>query len=87
VSFAQGVDHFIYDATFTPEEYEAGRRGWGHSTWLEGTKLAREACMRTLYLSHLNPEYPDKAIDELARLAQERFPRTRAAREEFKISL
>jgi phosphoribosyl 1,2-cyclic phosphodiesterase len=87
VSFAQGVGHFIYDATFTPEDYETGKRGWGHSTWLEGTKLAREACVGTLYLSHLNPEYPDKTIDELARLARERFPRTRAAREGFKKAL
>ncbi|MCJ7612236.1 MAG: MBL fold metallo-hydrolase [Candidatus Aminicenantes bacterium] len=83
-AFAQGAGHFIYDATFTPQDYEVGKRGWGHSTWLEGTKLARAACVGTLYLSHLNPEYPDKTIDELVRLAREEFPRTRAAREGWK---
>jgi len=85
--FARGADHFIYDATFTPEDYENGKRGWGHSTWRAGTELAREACVGTLYLSHLNPEYPDKVIDELARQAREKFPRTRAAREGMKKAL
>lgn len=84
LDFIRGVDHFIYDATFTPEDYENGKRGWGHSTWRAGTALAREACVGTLYLSHLNPEYPDTLIDEIVRKARESFPRTRAAREGLK---
>jgi len=79
--FAGGADLFIYDATFTPGEYEAEKRGWGHSTWLEGTKLARKARVGTLVLSHLNPEYSDRALGELVRLARQKFARTRAARE------
>jgi phosphoribosyl 1,2-cyclic phosphodiesterase len=86
-SFAREADIFVYDAMFTPEEYEAGRQGWGHSTWLEGTKLAQEAGVRKLYLSHYNPDHSDKQIDEFVSLAREKFPQTYEAMEGLKISL
>lgn len=85
--FARGADRFIYDATFTPREYEDGKRGWGHSTWLEGTKLARAAGVRALVLSHLNPDHADKALAEMERLARAELPGTRAAREGWKVTL
>lgn len=73
VSFAHGVDVLIYDATFTPEEYESGKRGWGHSTWLEGIKIARKARVQNLYLSHFNPDHSDSQIDEILFLAKKKF--------------
>lgn len=79
--FASGSDIFVYDATFTPAEYQSGRIGWGHSTWLEGTKLAQEAGVKKLFLSHLNPDHQDHQIDEILSLSQERFAETYAARE------
>jgi ribonuclease BN (tRNA processing enzyme) len=85
--FARGATLFVYDATFTPAEYEAKRRGWGHSTWLEGTKLAREAAVGTLVLGHLNPDYADKTLAGIERLARAGFRRTRAAREGWKTTL
>ncbi len=86
-AFAREASIFIYDATYTPEEYEAGKRGWGHSTWLEGTKLGREAGVGTLILSHLNPDHSDRTLDGIERLARKEFPRTRAAREGWKKTL
>jgi len=82
-SFAHDADILVYDATYTPEEYESGKSGWGHSTWLEGTKLAREAGVKKLYLSHLNPDHSDKKIDGILSLARENFSNTDIAREEF----
>jgi phosphoribosyl 1,2-cyclic phosphodiesterase len=79
--FSAGADILVYDATFTPDEYEAGRVGWGHSTWLEGTKLAKQAGVKKLFLSHLNPDHLDSQIDELVSLAHEKFPETYVARE------
>lgn len=79
--FADGSDMLVYDATFTPAEYEGGKVGWGHSTWLEGTKLARGAGVKNLYLSHLNPSHEDSQVDEIVSLAQERFPATFGAME------
>lgn len=82
VSFVRGAEILIYDATYTPEEYESGRRGWGHSTWLEGTKIAREAGVRGLYLSHFNPDHSDNKIDAFISQACEKWPQTYGAREE-----
>ncbi|MFC2169414.1 MBL fold metallo-hydrolase [Acidobacteriota bacterium] len=82
-SFAQGSDIFVYDATYTPEEYDSGRRGWGHSTWLEGTKLAREAAVGNLCLSHFNPFHTDKQIENIISAAKEEFSCACGAKEEF----
>jgi phosphoribosyl 1,2-cyclic phosphodiesterase len=79
--FAAGSDIFVYDATYTPVEYRSGRMGWGHSTWLEGTKLAKEAGVKNLYLSHWNPDHQDTRIDEIVSEAREKFPQTFGARE------
>lgn len=85
--FAQEADILVYDAMYTPEEYESSRRGWGHSTWLEGTKIAKEARVRNLYLSHFSPDYSDEQIDEIIALAREKFSRSHGAREEFKLTV
>jgi ribonuclease BN (tRNA processing enzyme) len=87
VAFARGADFLVYDATFTPEEYSDRRRGWGHSTWLEGTKIAGEAGIGTLCLSHFNPDYPDKLLDEMVSRARRKFRSTVGAREGLKIVL
>jgi phosphoribosyl 1,2-cyclic phosphodiesterase len=79
-AFIQKTTYFVYDATFTPEEY-ATRQGWGHSTWLEGTKLARRAGVRHLVLSHLNPDHDDKQVGRMVKQAQKEFRRTSAAQE------
>jgi phosphoribosyl 1,2-cyclic phosphodiesterase len=83
VSFARGADILIYDGMFTPEEYESGRQGWGHSTWLEGTKVAQEAGVGKLYLSHFNPDHSDKQIGKILSLARKKFGKTYGAREDF----
>ena len=80
VGFIRGADFLIYDAMFTPEEY-LKRQGWGHSTWLEGTRLARAAGAKNLVLSHFSPEHTDSRVDEIVRLAKKKFPKTTAARE------
>ncbi len=79
-AFLQGATYFIYDTMFTPREYLT-RQGWGHSTWLEGTKLARRAGVKRLVLSHFNPDHNDARVAELVRLARKEFPRTMPARE------
>ncbi len=71
----------MYDSTFTPDEYRLDRMGWGHSTWLEGTKLAKQAGVKKLFLSHLNPDHQDSQIDEIVSLAREKFVNTFVAME------
>jgi phosphoribosyl 1,2-cyclic phosphodiesterase len=81
VDFTSGADTFVYDATFTPEEYEDGKRGWGHSTWLEGTKIAEAAQVKNLILSHFNPDHSDADVDQIISQAKEKFPNTSGAAE------
>ncbi len=83
--FAADASHFVCDATFTPDEYANGKRGWGHSTWLEGTRLAAAAGARDLLLSHLNPDHGDDLVDGLAASAREHFARTSAARQGLRL--
>jgi phosphoribosyl 1,2-cyclic phosphodiesterase len=85
-SFIKGVGCFVYDAFFTPKEY-LRRQGWGHSTWLEGTKLARQSGVRRLILSHLNPDHNDRQIDGMVRQARKEFLRTFAARERMRLKI
>ncbi|MDQ6758435.1 MAG: MBL fold metallo-hydrolase, partial [Acidobacteriota bacterium] len=64
VEYAQGADVLVYDAQYTPEEYEQ-RRGWGHSTWLEGAKVAKEAGVKQLVLFHHDPGHDDEHVARL----------------------
>jgi phosphoribosyl 1,2-cyclic phosphodiesterase len=78
--YAHNSDILIYDAQYTPEEYES-HRGWGHSTWLEGVKLAREAKVGQLILFHHDPLRTDAQLEAIVRKAQAEFSNTIAARE------
>ena len=83
---AQGADVLIYDAQYTPEEHES-RQGWGHGTWLEGTRVARDAGVKQLVLFHHDPSHDDDFVDGLVQQAREEFPNTIGAREGECISL
>ncbi len=84
-AFAEDADALVYDATYTPAEYEAGKRGWGHSTWLAGTALAAAARVKTLVLSHFNPDHTDADIDRIREAARERLPGTLAAAQALRL--
>ncbi|MCJ7681711.1 MAG: MBL fold metallo-hydrolase [Candidatus Aminicenantes bacterium] len=79
-AFAEQADALVCDATFSPIEYCRDRQGWGHSTWLEGTKLAGAASVKKLYLSHFNPEHEDGRIRRFIREARRHFKSTDGAR-------
>jgi phosphoribosyl 1,2-cyclic phosphodiesterase len=81
VRHAAGADILIYDAAYTDQEIRHGRKGWGHSTWREGVKVARAAGVRTLLLFHHEPSRDDRALAAIERTAQRQFRRTWAARE------
>jgi len=85
VDFVQGAACLVYDAMFTPQEYDSGRRGWGHSTWLEGTRIARRSGVQKLLLSHMNPDHSDTRVRAIRRLAQKEFPGSDCAREGMRL--
>ncbi len=84
---AAGADIFINDAQFTPEQLETTRKGWGHSSWLEGAKVARQAEAKTLVLFHHDPDSTDRMVDAILRQAREEFDSVFAASEGMVVTL
>jgi len=93
VKLAQGADLFIYDAQYTPEEYagSAGtggaKKGWGHSTFEEGAKIAKLAGAKRLVLFHHDPIQNDAAVRDKERRAKAQFDDVIAAHEGLEIDL
>ena len=87
VRFSEGADYLIYDATYQVAEYESLRRGWGHSTWAEGARIATELGVRKLILFHHDPDRTDRMIDGLVRLARKSFRDTVAASEGLALEI
>jgi phosphoribosyl 1,2-cyclic phosphodiesterase len=87
VRVASGADVLIYDAQYTPEEYEgkAGRGGpkvgWGHSTYTEAVKVAQSAKVKKLVLFHHDPLQKDDDVREKERRTRELFANSLAAYE------
>ncbi len=68
VELCRGADVMIYDSSYTDEEY-ALFRGWGHSTWQEGVRIADAAQVGTLAIFHHDPNHDDAFMDGVAREA------------------
>ena len=84
---ASGADVLIYDAQYAPDQVATTRKGWGHSSWLEGVKVARDAKARNLVLFHHDPDSSDQKVDGFLSAARQEFPATWAAVEGMAITL
>ncbi len=84
---AAGADVLIYDAQYLPEEYEARRRGWGHSHWREAVNIVMESGTKELVLFHHDPDHDDACIDKVVKEARNYYPRVRAAAEGIEIEV
>jgi phosphoribosyl 1,2-cyclic phosphodiesterase len=84
---AAGADVLIYDAQYLPEEYEARRRGWGHSHWREAVNVVMESGAKELVLFHHDPDHDDACIDKVVKEARNYYARVRAAAEGMEIEL
>lgn len=76
---AENSDLFIYDCHYTPEEYDNGHQGWGHSTYEEGIKIVNEINAKKFVLFHHDPDHNDTFMDEKVRKAKELFPESYGA--------
>lgn len=86
VALTQGADLVIYDCTYTNAEI-ASKRGWGHSTWRDGLRLADAAGIKTFCLFHHAPEHDDAVMDQIVAEARGIRPGTIAAIEGLMIEL
>jgi len=85
-TLAQGADVLIYDAQYSPEQVASSRRGWGHSSWFEGVKIARESRVRNLILFHHDPDASSGVVDGFLSAARQEFPATWAAAEGMSVT-
>jgi phosphoribosyl 1,2-cyclic phosphodiesterase len=83
---ARGATALVIDSQYMPEEYGA-HRGWGHSTWTESVRLAREAQVNTLVLFHHDPSHSDDVVRRIEDHARREHPDTFAAREGWALEL
>jgi phosphoribosyl 1,2-cyclic phosphodiesterase len=84
---AEGADVLIYDAQYLPEEYEARKRGWGHSHWREAVNIVMESGAKELILFHHDPDHSDVCIDSIVKEARNYYAKVRAASEGMEIRL
>ncbi|MEQ8651725.1 MAG: MBL fold metallo-hydrolase [Kiloniellales bacterium] len=86
LALVQGADIMVYDATYTDNEYPQFR-GWGHSTWEEGMRLAEAAGVKRLVIFHHDPSHDDTAMDRIAAGAEAARPGTLVAHEGMTLVL
>ena len=63
IAFLKGVDILIHDSSYFDDEYRK-RVGWGHPPISEVLKLAEDAEVKNLYLSHHDPDHYDDRVAE-----------------------
>jgi phosphoribosyl 1,2-cyclic phosphodiesterase len=86
VELARGADLLVHDAQYTAEELQK-RRGWGHSSFDQAMQVAEMAGVKSLALTHHDPDHDDEFLLRIEKLCQERFPNAKLAREGKEISL
>jgi phosphoribosyl 1,2-cyclic phosphodiesterase len=84
---ATGADVLVYDSQYLPQEYEARKRGWGHSHWREAINIVTESGAKDLILFHHDPDHDDRCIDAVVKEARNYYPKVRAAAEGMEIEI
>ncbi|RLB93225.1 MAG: MBL fold metallo-hydrolase [Deltaproteobacteria bacterium] len=64
-NFLKNADLVIRDAQYTQEEYQASKKGWGHTSMEYAIESSKKAGVKQLALFHHEPLYSDKKLDEL----------------------
>jgi len=75
-ALVQDADLLLYDSQYTPQQSQGEKKGWGHSSWQDGVRLARQYGVKRLVLFHHDPDSDDSFVDALVAQAQKRFPNT-----------
>jgi phosphoribosyl 1,2-cyclic phosphodiesterase len=81
------ADLLVYDAQFAPEQLQGDKKGWGHSSWLEGVHVARESGAKHLILFHHDPDHDDAIVDRFVEKAREEFSQATGAAEGLGVRL
>jgi phosphoribosyl 1,2-cyclic phosphodiesterase len=76
----EGADIMVYDAMYTDDEF-CRCRGFGHSTWEEGMRIAKQAGVRQFVAFHHDPNHDDRFMDKVAAAIKEKCRYSVVARE------
>lgn len=77
----------VAECMYTPGEYRQGKIGWGHGSWMDAVRLAREARCQKLVLSHWNPNYSDEKIKTIMERVRREFSAVYAARPGWRLTI
>lgn len=69
IEYCRDSDLIVFDAAFLPRDYHL-KRGWGHSTVLDGVRLADECGCKKMIFAHFAQDYSDAEIDEVKELVK-----------------
>ena len=70
VDFVGDADLLIHDSMYTDEEYPS-RTGWGHSTFEQSLRLAKEGGVKELLFFHHDPTRTDDQLDAIVSRMQD----------------
>lgn len=71
--FYRGADLLIHDTQYTAKEYNAGKAGWGHSSYEFAINAAHKSNVKRLLLFHHDPNRSDAELQELELFYQEKL--------------
>ena len=80
------ADLVVYDSAYLDEEMEA-YKGFGHSSWQQGIRLANASGAKSIIFFHHMPMRADADIIAIEHQAQGLFPRSFAAKEGMRMEL
>ncbi len=68
-ALSKGCDLLLFDGMYDAEEYST-RKGWGHSTWMDGIEIAKRYQAEFLYYTHHDPSHTDSILRKREQEAQ-----------------
>ena len=63
--FIRGADILVHDTQYSAKEYNAGKFGWGHSSYEHAINASHKARVKRLLLFHHDPNRGDAELQEL----------------------
>lgn len=85
-SFIQGSDLLVHEATFDRTKRDLARQYY-HTTGYDAAKLAKEAKVKQLILTHISSRYQYDGVKQLLKEAQSIFKSTKIANDLYTFSL